>query len=259
VPGGGTFNEPVSVELVPDVEGTPSRYTLDGSAPTASSPLYGGPIMLTESAELLARAFPADLAPSQTSSASFVIDPHAVLPDGPRWSVYDSPGGEPAASKWQVADGVVTEVSNYHVPVPKEADLSVERPGTFRIHDPLKELADGELSLELNSSDNDVLGVAFRFGGPDRYYVWAMERQRGYHVLACKSGDTYRLLASNDGSYEPNRWYQLRVVLAGPKITVYIDGQKDLEATDATHAGGTFAFYTWGCGGAKFRRPSWKQ
>jgi hypothetical protein len=59
------------------------------------------------------------------------------------------------------------------------------------------------------------------------------------------------------GGYEPNRWYELRVVLEGPRITVYVDGEKNLEATDDAFARGKFALYSWGCAGAKFRGVRW--
>ncbi|MGD8240167.1 MAG: DUF1080 domain-containing protein, partial [Armatimonadota bacterium] len=66
-------------------------------------------------------------------------------------------------------------------------------------------------------------------------------------------------LARNTGGYQANRWYSLRIVLAGPRITVYLDGEKDLEATDDTLGKGTFALYSWGSTGAKFRSVRWQE
>ena len=45
----------------------------------------------------------------------------------------------------------------------------------------------------------------------------------------------------------------VRVVQDGPKLTVYIDGEKDLEAEDATFPKGTIALYSWGSTGVRFR------
>ncbi len=50
----------------------------------------------------------------------------------------------------------------------------------------------------------------------------------------------------------------MRIVLRGPKIAVYLDGEKNLEATDETFGKGTFALYAWGCAGARFRAVRWK-
>ena len=68
-----------------------------------------------------------------------------------------------------------------------------------------------------------------------------------------KHGDTYRTLSVTPTGYEKNRWYQVRIVLDGPTITVSLDGQEDLKATDETLTSGTVALYSWGSTGSKFR------
>ena len=173
--------------------------------------------------------------------------------------MYDSPGGNPPKSNWQATDGVVTEVSNFLKGDFKNPDPAIERPGTFRIYNAGADFADGELILDIASiNNNHGLGVAFRFQESDKYYLWAMDRRRRFHVLACKNEANYKVLASNNIQYQQNHWYELRIVLKGPKITVYLDGEKDLEATDATFQKGTFALYAWSCVGAKFRNVRWK-
>lgn len=52
---GGRFTGPTTVELTA-ADGAQIRYTLDGTAPTASSPLYTGPITVEESANVAAVA-----------------------------------------------------------------------------------------------------------------------------------------------------------------------------------------------------------
>ena len=54
-PASGTFVEgSLAVSLAPGLDGLDIRYTLDGSAPTLSSPLYTGPITLAESTTIRA-------------------------------------------------------------------------------------------------------------------------------------------------------------------------------------------------------------
>ena len=63
---------PLAVTLATDSAQT-IRYTLDGSDPTASSPLYTGPITLRGSATLKAKAFCPGCAASFTSAANYTI------------------------------------------------------------------------------------------------------------------------------------------------------------------------------------------
>jgi hypothetical protein len=55
----------------PSGEAPQLRYTLDGTEPTAASPLYTTPIELDRSAHLKARAFAKDGTPSRTADATY--------------------------------------------------------------------------------------------------------------------------------------------------------------------------------------------
>jgi hypothetical protein len=70
-PNGQTFEESVTVSLWAPTPGAQVRYTIDGSPPTASSPLYTGPLVLTTTTTVRARAFRAGMNPSPISLASF--------------------------------------------------------------------------------------------------------------------------------------------------------------------------------------------
>ncbi|NQT87039.1 PQQ-binding-like beta-propeller repeat protein [bacterium] len=257
-PAGGAFRTPVTATLSQGDSRAEIRYTVDGSPPSATSLRYTAPLRLATSATVMARAFAPGLPPSRVAEARFTIDPHILPIDGPHWKVIDAPHGTPPASDWRVADGVVIERSNLFQGAAGDSDPRTERPGALRVYTPGAKHADGELSLDLMSSDNDGLGVAFRFQGADRHYLWAMDQQRGFHILALKDRDTYRVLASRKAGYRPNQWYRLKVTLRGSKLAVHLDGQMDLEADDATLRAGSFALYAWGCAGARFRNVRWK-
>ncbi len=72
-PAGGTFALSAELALSAGTLGATIRYTLDGSAPTAASPVYTGPFTLERSATLKARAFATGYGDSPVSSADFVI------------------------------------------------------------------------------------------------------------------------------------------------------------------------------------------
>lgn len=56
-PNASVFTDAVEMKLVSDTPGVEVRYTLDGSEPTPSSTLYTGPVRLTESTFVRARAY----------------------------------------------------------------------------------------------------------------------------------------------------------------------------------------------------------
>jgi len=72
----GTFIRPFQLELhttSPDAE---IHYTLDGSFPTKDSPLYTGPISITQTVEVRARAFQQSLLPGPPTTALYLrLDP----------------------------------------------------------------------------------------------------------------------------------------------------------------------------------------
>ena len=77
------FEEPITVTLsAPLQPGAEIRYTLDGSAPTATSPLYTAPLPFTNSARLRTTAFRAGRAVGLESEGVFVrLSPRPPPPD----------------------------------------------------------------------------------------------------------------------------------------------------------------------------------
>lgn len=74
LPDGGEFAEPTPVTLETSTQGAVIRYTLDGTEPTAASLEYQGPITLSASATVKAKAFKAGMAESATASALFRLN-----------------------------------------------------------------------------------------------------------------------------------------------------------------------------------------
>jgi len=259
-PAGGSSREPVTVRLRPDqAAGEKVRYTLDGSSPAADSPVYREPLTLTRSAVVQARSFAANNRASRVVSARFVIDPGVLSLEPEAWRTWDAPGARPP-SEWRTLDGEIAQPANTFENT-REAmskDPGAERRGTFRIYERGREFKDGELSFEVLSADNDTVGVAFRFADPGRCYLWSMDSERGFRALAVKDPGRYTLLATNAAGYVAGQWYAVRVVLDGPRIAVWVDGEKDLEAEDGSFAAGTVALYAWGNAGTRFRNLMFK-
>ncbi len=67
------FNKPVDVTIRSAVAGATIHYTLDGHEPTKTSPRYTGPVRLSKTTRLKARAFKAGMEPSNIFSAAYVL------------------------------------------------------------------------------------------------------------------------------------------------------------------------------------------
>ena len=81
-PNGGSYFNGVSVTLsAPDTNAL-IRYTLDGSLPTANSPLYSGPFNLTASETVTASAWRTNYNNSVATSAPFFVAPLQFTPEG---------------------------------------------------------------------------------------------------------------------------------------------------------------------------------
>lgn len=72
-PPGGSFTDPVEVSMSTATAGATIHYTLDGSQPTQTSPVYTDPIVVSSSTTIKAKAFLDGLNPSSVGSATFTI------------------------------------------------------------------------------------------------------------------------------------------------------------------------------------------
>lgn len=72
-PAGGTFNGPLEVSLSDGEPGADIRYTLDGSAPTASDMRYEKPIRITGPTVVRARGFKDGFTRSIAAQAVFIV------------------------------------------------------------------------------------------------------------------------------------------------------------------------------------------
>jgi alpha-mannosidase len=66
-----SFVDSLVVELSTPTPGTSLHYTVDGSEPTEQSPMYAGPIVVTETTKLKARALHANLDDGYVAAATF--------------------------------------------------------------------------------------------------------------------------------------------------------------------------------------------
>ena len=72
-PAAGTYTGSVTVTISDATSGATIRYTTDGSTPTTSSPIYTGPITLTQTTTIRAMATASGMTDSNVASATYTI------------------------------------------------------------------------------------------------------------------------------------------------------------------------------------------
>ncbi len=125
------FTGPVEVKMTSAVVGATIRYTLDGSAPTATSTLYAGPISVTRSQTLKAMTVRTGYASSAIKSEEYQVGPSSI--------------------------GVFPE-TDFHMSVRgngSEVMLSVESPAAY-VHLRIFDLA-GKLVREMNAGQGSTM------------------------------------------------------------------------------------------------------
>ena len=100
VASGASFHPTTNVALTCATSGAKIYYTTDGSRPTDRSTEYTGPIGLSATTTIKARAYAADLGPSAVATATYTyrepVDPGAIVPVE----------GDPAATRWTIQDAI---------------------------------------------------------------------------------------------------------------------------------------------------------
>lgn len=254
-PAGASTSKPIEVKLVADQPvGQSIHYTIDGSAPTLSSPRYDRPIRIASSAKLRARAFTSGNRPSPVADAEFLIDPNLLTLTPDQWTVLDADGAKPE-SEWSIENGIIKQVSNVLVGGKGVMDdnAAVERPGTLYLYRGTKTPTTGKVSFEINSSDDDGIGFVFGYNSPEDYHLWTMHSQRPFRALTKKGRTGYAVLSENKRGFQRRKWYSVECEFTDGSVVVRIDGRDDLRANLSAKLTGRFGFYTWGNSGVEIK------
>ena len=95
-PAPGRYSDPVNITLQSATSGTVIRYTVDGTAPTESSPIYSAPLVISQTTTVRAMAFGLGASVSPISGATFT---RASSPFSAWWQQQGMPGSpDPVAT-----------------------------------------------------------------------------------------------------------------------------------------------------------------
>jgi hypothetical protein len=147
--------------------------------------------------------------------------PFQELFDDPRlpdWEerVYYGPGNDDP-SDWQIESGRLYQRGNFY-----SQTLAPALEGAYiRTWD--TSWTDVEMSVEVNSPDNDAYGVMFRYQDDQNYYRFSMDQERAYRRLVRKKDGIFTTMYEDSKSYTADTTYNIKISAIGPDITIWIN------------------------------------
>lgn len=124
--------------------------------------------------------------------------------------------------------------------------------GTFAAYNNGSSWKDVGIDMEMNSTDDDGIGVMFRVVDQDNYYRLNWNNQTGARRLEKIVDGVVTVLAEESALFNLNHWYQVSIQAIGNNLTVFLDGELVFNVSDSTHGTGTVALYSWNNDRAKF-------
>ncbi len=165
------------------------------------------------------------------------------------WSVWDD-GTRTGPSDWRVRSEELVQRSNIW-----DGDGSTSglpKLGTYLLYDPGMSWTDYRVSFTMSSTDNDTLGIMFRYADGDNYYRFSWDAQRAYRRLVKVENGVFTELASDDASYVEGQAYHVEIIAQDDQLEVWIDDMLIFQVSDTSHPGGSIAFYSWFNTGSHF-------
>lgn len=162
--------------------------------------------------------------------------------------------GEPdlsnGSSAWEIpALGAVVQTSNIWGGT--QDAKAAQKPGTMLLRG-RPDWTDYRVSVILRSTDDDAIGLVFRYLDTDHYYRFSMDRQRRYRRVVRVVDGIHTILAEDEFVYRQGQDYLITVEAIGSSLRVYQDGELVFDVTDDSMDQGRIGLYCWGNIGARF-------
>jgi len=166
----------------------------------------------------------------------------------------------PSAWSYNATERRIEHASDIHGGAAGPTDTSPVKPGTYLVRKTAADLPavqDIIVTCTARSSDEDGLGLVFRWQDADNFYFFLMDSRRRYRRLGRKVGGVFQELATpavdTTAGYVVGRPYRLKVRVQGQSLRAYLDGDMVLAGSDASLPGaGRVGFFAWSNAGAQF-------
>jgi hypothetical protein len=245
----GVYNTEQQIVLTSATAGATIRYTLDGTAPNASSPVYTSPFSLTSDTVIKAYAEKAgEMVSNVVTSSYFVAESEQVFADdfndgnAQGWTNYL---GLPVSSTWSVAQNVY----NYVASNPQGAKSVVEAVYNNVYNNFMYE-------VDVNPQNTaSASGVIFRVTNPadgvDKFNGYfagitaAGVLQIGKNSATGATGTWNELASVFVSGVKPNAYNHLKVIAIGTHYYLYVNDKPAFDFTDGTYTTGTVGLRAW--------------
>ena len=163
------------------------------------------------------------------------------------WTIVDE-GTINGPSKWSIVRGEFVQSSNIFGPDVQAVD---NRKGTFAYYNKPSAFnwKDYSFSTVMRSTDNDGIGLMFRYQDQDNYYKLELDNERKfYKIFKVVDGMETTLAHVEKPGYIVGANFELKVKVVGNGIQVFQDGINIFgePIIDDSHPKGTIALYSWG-------------
>ena len=167
-----------------------------------------------------------------------------------RWQIVDA-GTVSGPSRWRMRGGQLVQSSNIHGGLTDAA--SPVKPGTMAIAgNPA--WTDYRIAAQLQSDDDDAIGLVARYVDPDNYYYFAIDSERDYRRFVRVAEGTYTTLWTGPGGYAPGDIDRMTLDAIGDRFTGYLGDTRLFSVTDGAHSSGQIGLYSWANTKARFHR-----
>lgn len=134
-----------------------------------------------------------------------------------------------ASGQWSVTQGELVETSDQGIP-----SLAINGP----------EVANFQLTAQLRSTDDDAIGLVFRFHGPEDYYLVEFNAGQSRVQLKRRSGSTASVLKTTTPfSFTKGVPFEAAIRVREKRVQAFVNGRAVLDFTDSTATAGKVGLY----------------
>jgi len=203
--------------------------------------------------------------PQQSSSQSLPFFENFDDGNFNGWQITDDPEPQSGPSNWVVQNGVLVQTSNIWAYGPVELETKYHLGTHITAGD--KTWTDYSFNALVRSSDNDGVGLIFRYDGPSDYYrillmndsAWSGLDSSGtavntplQRIQKFIDGEPYILAENKVNQAYPSGFFALTADIRGDTIKAYLNGELILSAVDDTYEEGKIGLLSYANAGAYY-------